>query len=556
MYSDKENVNILTALLVQHGVRHIIVCPGSRNSALSHNFNEHPDIICHPVTDERSAGFMALGIALQNRDQLVAVCVTSGSALLNVLPAVAEASYQHCGIIVISADRPSQWINQLDGQTINQVGALGEFVTKTVNLPEPHNEEERWHCNRLVNEAIIALRRDNSPVHINVPVTEPFFSYSLPELPKQRLVEYVDWNSIAQRGEILSLINSSKRPMIVFGQVPYGTIPNEIQEANNKVVILHEPLAVNGLANCFTDQIISVISDNNQEFLPDCLIFFGGNTISKRLRRFMRTFPNDCEVIMVDEDGELRDITTKATKLVHGKTSQVAEDIFKHINTSDTNYNSTFIDSWSNLRAQVEKNHLSFEPRYSSMKAVKLFEQQYHGEIVHYANSMSVRLGAIYSENDYRYCNRGINGIEGSLSTAAGASLALQYTEPKKNIYCVIGDLSFFYDENALWQNQLSGNLRILLLNNYEGAIFRNLKGLENSPARDQIIAAGHSLSAEGICQQFGVTYKKATDEDSLTEGIAWLGSVESQRPVLLEVITSAEEDEKVFKEYYNNLKK
>ena len=105
MYSDKENVHILTALLVQHGVRHIVVCPGSRNSALSHNFNEHPDIICHPATDERSAGFLALGIALQTRNQPVAVCVTSGSALLNVLPAVAEADYQRCGIVIISDDR-------------------------------------------------------------------------------------------------------------------------------------------------------------------------------------------------------------------------------------------------------------------------------------------------------------------------------------------------------------------------------------------------------------------------------------------------------------------
>ena len=176
MYSDKENVHILTALLVQHGVRHIVVCPGSRNSALSHNFNEHPDIICHPATDERSAGFLALGIALQTRNQPVAVCVTSGSALLNVLPAVAEADYQRCGIVIISADRPSQWIDQLDGQTLPQTGVLNTFVAKAVNLPEPHDDEERWYCNRLINEAFIALKRTNRPVHINIPISEPFFS--------------------------------------------------------------------------------------------------------------------------------------------------------------------------------------------------------------------------------------------------------------------------------------------------------------------------------------------------------------------------------------------
>lgn len=152
MYSDKENVNILTSLLVNHGVNKAVVCPGSRNAPIVHNLNECPDVECYPVTDERSAGFYALGIA-QATGSPVVVCVTSGTALLNLLPAVAEAFYQHLPLIVVSADRPSQWINQLDGQTIPQNGALGSFVKKSINLPEPHDEEERWFCNRMINEA-------------------------------------------------------------------------------------------------------------------------------------------------------------------------------------------------------------------------------------------------------------------------------------------------------------------------------------------------------------------------------------------------------------------
>ena len=136
MYSNKEQVNILTALLVAHGVRHAVVCPGSRNSPIVHNLNECPDIACYPVTDERSAGFYALGMS-QARRQPVVVCVTSGTALLNLAPAVAEAYYQHIPIVVISADRPAAWIDQLDGQTMPQPDALGRFVRKAVSLPEP-----------------------------------------------------------------------------------------------------------------------------------------------------------------------------------------------------------------------------------------------------------------------------------------------------------------------------------------------------------------------------------------------------------------------------------
>ena len=555
MYSDKENVNILTALLVQHGVRHIVVCPGSRNSALSHNFNEHPDIICHPATDERSAGFLALGIALQTKDQPVAVCVTSGSALLNVLPAVAEADYQRCGIVVISADRPSQWIDQLDGQTLPQTGVLNTFVANTVNLPEPHDDEERWYCNRLINEAFIALKRTNRPVHINIPISEPFFSFTAKELTAQRKVEYYDWNDTPSKDRIMSQICYAKRRMMVFGQLYKGIITNELAKFEQTLICLHEPLSADGLSNSMTDQMLSVLEEDCEEYIPDLVIYFGRHTVSKRLRHFLRKLPLDTTIIMVDDDGELHDVSMKATILVHGKTATVLSDIIGSFSNHEVLTDSQYLDSWQQLKQRVSERHGKYTPTYSSMKAVKLFEAMYGNEIVHYANSMSVRLGAIYTTSQYRYCNRGVNGIEGSLSTAAGMSLAMHSESNPKKVFCVIGDLSFFYDENALWQQQLTGNLRILLLNNQEGGIFLNLKGLEQSPARDTLVAGSHRVSAEGICRQFGLTYRRVTTDQELPEGIEWLGNVESQRPVVLEVITNAQEDSNIFKNYYIDLK-
>ena len=218
MYSNKENVNILTSLLVAHGIRHAVVCPGSRNSPIVHNLNECPDIQCYPVTDERSAAFYALGMAQASNNPVV-VCVTSGTALLNVLPAVAEAYYQYVPLVVISADRPSQWIDQLDGQTLPQPDALGRFVRHAVSLPEPHDDEERWYCNRLVNEALLDSRyQERGPVHINVPISEPLFDYSTAALPQERKIERMEAEMPPQ---VLSLVcqmfMQAKRPMLIAG---------------------------------------------------------------------------------------------------------------------------------------------------------------------------------------------------------------------------------------------------------------------------------------------------------------------------------------------------
>lgn len=545
-YSNKDNVNILTALLVKHGVEHVVVCPGSRNAPLVHNFNEHPELECHPVTDERSAGFMALGLALQTSNKPVAVCVTSGSALLNVLPAVAEATYQNCGIIVISADRPAQWIDQLDGQTLPQQGALGDFVAKSVSLPEPHNDEERWYCARLVNEAFIALKRTSKSVHINVPITEPFFDFSTEVLPEVRRTQLIKWENEEHQEQLLSNICRARRPMIVFGQIRRYVIQDDYTaEVMNRLPVLYEPLSIDEMPVCLTDEMISVIDSEDKAYHPDLVMYFGGHTVSKRLRQYLRKLPKSVHVIMINEDGELRDVTMHADVVVQGDTYEVQKEVYMSILYGTMNTDEAYVRKWEDLRNRVAEAHSAFKPEYSSMLAVKLFEERCSGSTIYYANSMAVRLGSIYADH-YIGCNRGVNGIEGSLSTAAGASLA----DPDEQVFCVIGDLSFFYDENALWQKQLGGNFRILLLNNGGGAIFRSLKGLESSPARDTMVSASHSTSAEGICKQFSVLYNKVEDEVSLMRGIEWLASVENDRPVLLEVITNGAQDEKVYKEY------
>ena len=184
MYSDKKNILQLVALLKEYDIRNIVLCPGSRNAPIVHTLANHPFFQCYSVTDERSAGFFATGLALQS-GKPAAVCCTSGTALLNIHPAVAEAFYQQVPLVVISADRPSAWIGQMDGQTLPQPGVFNSLVKKSVNLPEIHTDEDEWYCNRLVNEALLELNHHGKgPVHINIPVSEPLFEITTEELPE------------------------------------------------------------------------------------------------------------------------------------------------------------------------------------------------------------------------------------------------------------------------------------------------------------------------------------------------------------------------------------
>ena len=513
MYSSKENVNILTSLMVAHGIRYAVCCPGSRNSAIVHNLNACPDIECYPVTDERSAGFYALGMS-QCLQKPVAVCVTSGTALLNLAPAVAEAYYQHIPLVVISADRPQAWIDQLDGQTLPQPDAFGRFVRKAVSLPEPYDAESRWFCNRLVNEALIIR---HAPVHINVPISEPLFDYTVSELPKERKIELIESDaSTMTQSHVVRMFLQAKRPMLISGQ----------------------PM------NPHMDEAVCLIGDD-ERYVPDFVLYTGGSIVSKRLKRFLYKAK---ETWAVNSMGEVNDTFQNLTHVIQGDGEVIADLIRFNLEQQPH----PFVQLWEELLEKVRLQTIAYEPDYSQMAVVKRFERRQKSEIrsqYHYANSTAIRLANIYARHSV-YCNRGVNGIEGSLSTAAGFSVVSE-----DMVYCIIGDLSFFYDQNALWNQNLHGNLRILLLNNGKGGIFNMLKGLEQSPSRDQYVAAEHHTSAEGICMQNRVVYLKATNMEEMQQGLDTLIDMESDRPVLLEVFTDATEDERVFKDYYRRLK-
>lgn len=549
VYSDKENINILTSLLVSYGVRHIVVCPGSRNAPLVHNFDVSPDITTHAVTDERSAAFFALGLRLRLR-QPVAVCVTSGSALLNTMPGAAEATYQHEGIIIISADRPQAWIGQLDGQTMPQHGALGTFASPSVSLPEPHNDTERWLCRRLICEAMIANTCPPFPsVHINVPVSEPLFGFSTPCLPEIPPVGIADLDDQNGRETLRRILKGKRRLMVISGQTYDDTAAGLLMEKASGCVFVAEWLSPYGRVRHIDEILRTTCAEELDNMRPDCIVYIGGHTVSKRLRHYMRSLDSRTMFITVSDDGMLHDVSQHTTLVVKATAGDFMRMICNGAICPDADMD--FVRRWHDMDNMAARRISASCPPYSQMLAIRRLEENIDNskDIVCYANSLSVRAGMMYA-SAYRYCNRGLNGIEGTLSMAAGMAAGAKeegMTAGNKtaaqNVYCVIGDLSFFYDSNALWIQELAGNLRIMLINNQRGAIFGMLPGLDRSPAHKPLIAAGHNATAEGICSQYGMEYYRATDTPSLEEGIRLLTSGVHDRPVVLEVLTDADTD-------------
>ncbi len=558
MFSSIHSVNILTSLLLAHGVRHAVTCPGSRNAPICHNLNE-ACITCHPLTDERSAAFFAIGLSQALHLQPVALCVTSGSAILDTSPAVAEAYYQGIPIIIISADRPSAWIGQLDGQTMPQHSALGATVRKAVSLPEGDSDEDHWHINRLINEALLAATATaKGPALINVPLHEPLYDFHVAKLHAERVchLEQSQGDDVARR--IADKMLSAQRPMIVIGQMAEPL--TGLKDIRLEWPILFEPLANQKVGSCFPNEMVYALNRNNKvaqiadagSFVPDTILYLGGHIVSKELKRHLRSC-RKAESIIINTDGQLTDVFMNATTIATCSPQAVIDNIRPNIKE----LNGDYMSWWTSLYRLAELACREVAPAapYSQLQVLAHLTPLAKKFDIHYANSSSIRLGCI-TYNNWRdksarcLCNRGINGIDGSLSTAAGYSLA----NTSRNTLCVIGDLSFFYDENALWNSNLNGHFRILLLNNHGGGIFGRFTGLKDSPARDRIVMATHNISAQGVCSQFGIEYQSAHDLNSLLDTANWLLADNANSPRLLEVFTSADADQQALDFFYNQL--
>ena len=535
MYCHTSQVNQLTALLLAHEIYHIVVCPGSRNATIVHNLHEYgAPFELHPVTDERSAGFVALGLSLALQSP-TAVCVTSGSALLGCIPAAAEAFYRHIPLLVISADRPMQWIGQYDGQTLAQNGALRPYCS-TFQLCVPHNDQDLWYNNRSINEALLSLQQaDGGPAHINVPIEEPMFEFTVPELPQERIIHQI--TPTYQKplpATLIEDIQAARLPAIIIGQYDKGDIRAEIDALNRESQLLILPEILSDVQGSFRMNILDTADANDTELIPDLILHIGGNFIHKRFKQLLRY--HDCRVIRIGQDAQMPDtfchLDTYISVPVRSVLLQLVDELSpRHTGVikAQTRYDEAI------RHKAIQKESKGLTQYHTLSRLYDLLCSQGLTYTLHLANSRTVRVaGQIFPSGEQQiYGNRGTNGIEGSLSTAVGYALGMWGLS-----ITIIGDLSFFYDANALWNTQLPNNLRILLLNNGHGSIFDHLPGLSESPARDKLIAAGkQDFSAEGLATTFHSGYYRADKVSELDDLLKqWLQPANQAQ--ILEVFT------------------
>lgn len=555
MYSDKKSVLQLVALLKAHNVRQIVLCPGSRNAPIVQSISNDSYFKCVSVTDERSAGYVAMGMAL-NGGKPAAVCCTSGTALLNIHPAIAEAYYQQIPLVVISGDRPVSAIGQMQGQTIPQANVFQGLVKMSVNLPEVNSEAEELYCNRLVNEALLALyHHGRGPVHINVPISEPLFNFSIDELPKVRVIKrFVGLNEYNNNfEEEISRINLFTQRMVVAGQeMMIYLFDKETERTLSKNFVWLSEYMGNQTTpttpiHNFDTMLYAMGEEEQKKYSPDLLITYGGHIVSKRLKEYFKKYPPR-EHWHVAADGKVVDTYGCLTTVFEVSPFEFLEKIAPYIINRKGIPN--YINAWVNRAKTISEPNLP----YSSIGVVgALIRRIGDSSVLHLANSSVVRYAQLYnvSKSVEICCNRGTSGIEGSLSTAIG------YAQKSDKLnYVLIGDLSFFYDMNGVWSRNYGSNFRVLLINNSGGEIFKALP-MNLTDTAQRYVTAYHQTKAEGWAKECGFTYLSASNEEELREALGQFTNPDftQSKPMFLEVFTDSERDVEIYKSYFRTLK-
>jgi len=559
----------LVELCSQHGLRHAVISPGSRSAALTIAFARHPYVQTYVLPDERSAGYFALGLSQSLREPVALVC-TSGTAALNFGPAVAEAFFLHVPLLVLTADRPKEWINQQDGQTIFQSGLYGPHVKFFAEIPQEFSHPDAlWFANRIINRCFRYLVfKDLGPVHVNVPIREPFYPRS--EEPYEftrdvrKILQTSTLESLSSRVwiELLEEVDQCSRILIAGGQGPRNPeLLPVLASLQNDFGI---PVVGDVISNFFSegsfisgqDLFLTEQHETDLESLqPDLLITFGNSFISKNLKLFCRR--NRPAIHWHLHTGsELTDTFQSVTRIIPieaaGFFQQLVEELEMKLfrEGEDSSVDEAFLNQWQRVDAKVRRWTETFLPRqpfneFSALQRV-LAHLPECGQL-HLANSMAVRYAnfvGLRGKNLEVFANRGTSGIDGCLSTAVGAAVGTD-----ELVFVAIGDVAFFYDRNALWHPHVGPNLRIILLNNDGGGIFRMIEGPRHLPERETFFETPHHLTAERTAQDANLDYFSCMTWEELVEHLPDF-LCPTGRSKLLEIKTDMAVNEAVFKAF------
>ncbi|MDQ8013444.1 MAG: 2-succinyl-5-enolpyruvyl-6-hydroxy-3-cyclohexene-1-carboxylic-acid synthase [Flavobacterium nitrogenifigens] len=538
-------------ILSAKGIVNIIISPGSRNAPLTIGFAQNPNFTCYSIADERCAAFFALGIAQQTKQPTAIVC-TSGSALLNYYPALAEAFYSQIPLIVISADRPQSKIDIGDGQTIRQENVFANHSVFNANLTEEASEENDLKINLAIETAILK----KGPVHINAPFEEPLYEIT-EELSVQPKITNQDPEvfplTIENSEEVVSVWNTAKRKLILVGVNEANVIDKEIIEnlaSDPSVVVLTETTS-NLHHDSFINSIDTLITPFDdfdfKKFNPVVLITFGGMVVSKRIKGFLRKYKPEQHWHI--DTLRAYDTFGALTKHFEMKPNDFFKDLLSKTSFVESKYFNN-VDTVYQTRLERRKEYLS-KIGFSDFKVFeKVIGSLPKNSMLQISNSSAIRYAQLIDIDDTIevFCNRGTSGIDGSTSTAIGAAVGNE----KQTVF-VTGDISFLYDSNALWNSYIPKNFKIILINNGGGGIFRILPGHQEKPVFNTYFETSHKLTAEHLAKMYGFDYLAAHDIQSLDNGIQSIYSSD-ETPCILEIFTPTVENDQILKQYFKCL--
>ncbi len=571
--SAKESIARLVKICAIKGIKYVVISPGSRNAALTLSFAEDPRFDCLNIADERVAAFFAMGIA-QKTKQPVILCCTSGTAALNYAPAIAEAYHQKIPLLILTADRPIEWIDQRAGQTMKQKNLYANYIKKSFELfEEPKQQEHLWFNDRIVNEAInISTTGSHGPVHINVPMREPLYelvpasTFADPKIinkPKLKLEL-----SILALSEIRKEWAGYKSVLVIVGQRDHDPSFDkaiDLLAQLPQVIVLTETTSNVQSQHVLPsiDRVIdSIDSSEYGDFTPALVISCGAAIVSKKIRFMLRQMDVTAHWHVDADDGYI-DTYQALTRLI----SVEAEDLFTTLVQEEVvGYEAVgreavdpeanrFKSIWLDREEHTKSRHTAYlkQSVWSDLQVISDVLAAIPAGVLHLSSSTPIRYAQLFAHrSDLLYkCNRGVSGIDGCTSTAAGYAYVHDGW-----VTLITGDLAFFYDSNGLWHPHLDPKLRIIMINNEGGNIFRYVNGPDKTKHLEQHFEATHQTSAKLLAETYGVGYFRADDRSSLQTGIKELFDESLDCAAVLEVYTPRTENIDILKDYFQFLKK
>lgn len=535
MYTKDPSNQIVIALLKKYGIKHVVLSAGTRNIPFVYSVENDPYFKCYSVVDERSAAYFAIGVAQMANAPVVVSC-TSSTATCNYYPAVAEAYHQNVPIIVLTGDRHPYYLGQLEDQMIDQVGMYRRFCKWSVTLPFVKNEEDYWYCQRLVNESLLELNHHGKgPVHINVPFYSDWADFSVDRLPEVVKIDRYNVHALGDREALF--FSKNKRYLIVCGQSPCfdSKLNDELERFIDKYncLVIEEHMSnisvddavnINLFSEANADKVLDMVN-------PDVVITFGGN-YTTNIKYILRNSAKSIEHWSITESGMICDTYRKLTKVFEG----TAYGFFKWANALPYHFNNDMKLLKESFNAVTD-----FKVDFSNVSVIRSVAKNIpDNSILHLSILNSIRLMQYFElpKNVKVFANIGTDGIDGCLSSLVG-----QATMTDELAFLVIGDLSFFYDMNAMRINCIRNNIRIVMINNHGGAEFQLSTGVKRDPSIDLHTSARHYTTARGWVESVGFEYFSAGNQSQFDDVILYMCKKELKRPVFVEVFTDMKDD-------------